>query len=147
VVADLALLGSLTAMCDGSGATAWSHDKRGRVVQEGRFIAAVTPAKLVNYGYNLDGSLQYLTTPPLKTVVYSYNGVGRPTKAIDSIDGINFVTGATYAPPGELAGMTMGSATGFAGIVTTNAYNDRLRPILLSARHREQLGAGPVGAS
>ncbi len=29
--------------------------------------------------------------------------------------------------------MTMGSATGFNGIVTTNAFNDRLQPILLSA--------------
>ena len=133
VVADVAPVGRRTAMCDGSGATAWSHDPMGRVIQEGRFIAAVTPAKLVNYGYNLDGSLQYLTTPPLKTIVYSYNGAGHATKAVDSIDGINFVTGATYTPPGELASMTMGSATGFAGIVTTNAYNDRLQPILMSA--------------
>jgi hypothetical protein len=34
---------------------------------------------------------------------------------------------------GALTGLTMGSATGFAGITTTNAYNDRLQPILLSA--------------
>jgi RHS repeat-associated protein len=133
IVADSAPIGNSTSMCDGSGATSWSHDKMGRVVQEGRFIGAMTPAKLINYGYNLDGSLQYLTTPPLKTIVYTYNGAGRATKGIDSIDNINFATGATYSPGGALTAMTMGPAAGFAGIVTSNAFNNRLQPILLSA--------------
>jgi RHS repeat-associated protein len=39
----------------------------------------------------------------------------------------------TYAPPGELAGVTLGSASGFSGFTVTNAYNDRLQPLLLSA--------------
>jgi hypothetical protein len=43
------------------------------------------------------------------------------------------VTNAAYAPPGELTSMVNGKATGFNGIVTTNAYNSRLQPILLSA--------------
>jgi RHS repeat-associated protein len=120
-------------MCDGSGATSWHHDPVGRVLQDDRFIGSVTPGKFVNYGYNLDGSIAYITTPPLKTVAYTYNGAGRPTKAVDGNDSINFVTGAAYAPPGGLTTTTLGSATGFAGIVTTNAYNDRLQPILLSA--------------
>ena len=35
---------------------------------------------------------------------------------------------ASYAPQGALAGMTNG-----VGIVTSNSYNDRLQPILMSA--------------
>jgi RHS repeat-associated protein len=40
---------------------------------------------------------------------------------------------ATYTPSGSLAGMTNGYTSSFAGIVTSNVYNDRLQPILLSA--------------
>jgi hypothetical protein len=118
-------------MCDGSGGTSWAHDQMGRTLQESRDLAGVT--KSVNYTYNLDGSLATLTTPPLKKVSYTYNAAARATKLVDSSDSINFVTGATYAPPGELTAMTMGSASGFAGITTTNAYSTRLQPILLSA--------------
>jgi hypothetical protein len=41
----------------------------------------------------------------------------------------NYVTSATYAPPGELASASLGAAP----ITLTNAYNDRMQPILLSA--------------
>jgi RHS repeat-associated protein len=123
--------GRRTSMCDGSGGTSWAHDQMGRTLQESRNLAGVT--KSVNYTYNLDGSLATLTTPPLKKVSYTYNAAARATKLVDSSDSINFVTSATYAPPGELTGMTVGSASGFAGITTTNAYNTRLQPILLSA--------------
>jgi RHS repeat-associated protein len=127
-------IGRATAMCDGSGATSWIHDTVGRAKQELRKIGPTSSnAKYVTYVFNLDGSLANLTTPPMKTVVYTYSGAGRATKLLDSGDSINFATGATYAPPGELTGMTLGSATGFAGFTASNAYNDRLQPILLSA--------------
>jgi len=133
VLTDTNPIGRRTSMCDGSGATSWDHDSMGRIMQDDRFIGSVTPGKFVNYGYTLDGSLQYVTTPPLKTIAYTYGGAGRALQSIDSTDGINFVTSAKYAPPGGLTAMTMGSASGFTGIVTANAYNDRLQPILLSA--------------
>jgi RHS repeat-associated protein len=127
-------IGRATAMCDGSGATSWIHDTMGRVKQELRKIGPTSSnAKYVTYVFNLDGSLANLTTPPLKTVVYTYNGAARATKLVDSGDSINFATVATYAPPGELTGMTMGSATGFAGITTSNVYNNRLQPVQLYA--------------
>ena len=81
----------------------------------------------------MDGALSKLTTPPLKTIVYTYNGAARAISAVDSTDGINFATSATYAPQGALTGMTNGNTSTFAGITTNNAYNDRLQPILLSA--------------
>ncbi len=127
-------LGRRTSMCDGSGATSWTHDQMGRVAQERRRIGPTTaPGKYITYTYNKDGSLATLQTPPLKTVSYTVGGAGRATQLVDTGDSINFVTGATYAPPGELTGMTMGSASGFAGFTVHNAYNDRLQPILLSA--------------
>src|SRR5207302_11058402 len=46
-----------TAMCDGSGATAWAHDLMGRVLTEKRLIngsSAIT--KSVLYSYNVDGT-------------------------------------------------------------------------------------------
>lgn len=53
-------------------------------------------------------------------------GDDRPTTAKDTVN--NYVQAASYAPPGELAGMTNG-----ASISVSNAYNSRLQPILLSA--------------
>jgi RHS repeat-associated protein len=126
-------IGRATAMCDGSGATSWIHDTMGRVKQERRAIGAQAINHYVDYTYNLDGSLASLTTPPMKLLSYTYNGAARPTKLVDLTDSINFVTSGVYAPPGELTGITLGSATGFAGFTTSNAYNDRLQPILLSA--------------
>jgi RHS repeat-associated protein len=127
--------GRLTAMCDGSGASSWAHDQMGRVKQEARTIGAATGN--INYTYYLDGSLWTLQTPPLKTVTYTPNGAGRSVSVVDSGDNINFAQNAVYAPPGELAGATLGSASNFTGFTVNNAYNDRLQPILLSATNSQ----------
>lgn len=131
-LADSYPIGRRTSMCDGSGGTSWSHDQMGRVLQEERIIGSAN-AMSVNYAYNLDGSIASLTTPPLKTIAYTPGGAGRPLKAVDATDSINFVTGATYSPSGALTGMVNGSTSTFAGITTTNGYNDRLQPVLVSS--------------
>jgi YD repeat-containing protein len=125
-------LGNRTSMCDGSGGTSWIHDSMGRVTQERRTIGGAA-GKFIDYTYNLDGSLSKLSTPPLKTIIYTQGKAGRTLSAVDTTDSINFATSATYAPPGELTGMVNGLATPFAGFITTNSYNSRLQPILLSA--------------
>ncbi len=125
-------IGRRTAMCDGSGATSWTHDPMGRVLQERRDIGPVTSGKYLSEVYNLDGSAATVTSLGY-SVAYTYSAAGRPLTATNYSPTTKFVSAATYAPPGELTGMTMGSATGFAGFTTTNAYNDRLQPILLSA--------------
>lgn len=122
--------GNRTAMCDGSGATSWVHDIMNRVLQERRTIGTVS-GDYENDTFNLDGSVASVTSLGYG-VSYTYSGAARPLTAAYG-SSINFVTGATYAAPGELTGMTMGSATGFAGITVANAYNNRLQPILLSA--------------
>jgi RHS repeat-associated protein len=120
-------------MCDGSGGTSWVQDKMGRVKQERRSIGAQGINHYIDYTFNLDGSLGVLQTPPMKTLNYTYSRAGRSTQLVDSTDSINFALNATYAPPGELTGVTLGSGTGFNGFTVANAYNNRLQPTLLSA--------------
>jgi RHS repeat-associated protein len=53
---------------------------------------------------------------------------------MDSADSINYATSATYAPPGGLASIVNGQVSGgFAGITTSNSYNNRLFPTALGA--------------
>jgi RHS repeat-associated protein len=124
--------GRRTAMCDASGATSWSHDQMGEVLQERRTIGSVV-GKYTTYTYNLAGSIATVKDPiSLKNITYTFNGAGRALTAKDLGTTINYVTGATYAPFGGLTGMINGSATAFAGITTTNSYNTRLQPAVLS---------------
>jgi hypothetical protein len=125
-------IGRRTQMCDASGATSWAHDKMGRVLTERRAIGAVA-GDYETDAYNLDGSPASVTTLGY-SVGYTYSGAGRALTAENyGSPATKFVIGAAYAPPGVLTGMTMGSTSSFTGIVTSNAYNSRLQPILLSA--------------
>ncbi|MGA9134866.1 MAG: RHS repeat-associated core domain-containing protein, partial [Candidatus Sulfotelmatobacter sp.] len=126
-------IGRRTAMCDGAGGSSWSHDRMGRILQQRRTTGAAVGDYEVD-AYNLDGSPISVATLGY-TVTYTYSAAARPVSAINygTSPATKFVTAATYAPPGELATMTMGTTTSFTGIVTSNAYNNRLQPILLSA--------------
>jgi RHS repeat-associated protein len=119
-------IGRRTAMCDGSGATNWTHDKMGRILQERRTIGTVAGKNDTDV-YNLDGSVASLTSLGFQ-VTYAYNGAGRPLSALG---GNSFVqsNSATYAPFGGLASAKMGPTP----IVVTNKYNNRLQPLLISA--------------
>ena len=115
-------------MCDGSGATSWSHDKMGRVLSENRTIG--THTNTTAYAYNLDGSISTLTYPNTgKIITYSPNSsggftAGRPISAKDVAGGFNYVTSAKYAPQGALASLTNGSS-----IFEAFSYNSRLQPL------------------
>ena len=122
--------GQHTAMCDGSGATAWSHDKMGRSLTEKRLIngsSAITNSIL--YSYNLDGSAATLTYPSGRVIAYTPNSLssytaGRALSAVDTANGINYVTAAKYAPQGNLSSLANGSS--ISGAIT---YNTRLQPL------------------
>jgi RHS repeat-associated protein len=121
-------IGRRTEMCDGSGATSWSHDKMGRSLSEKRIINAQT--QTTSYTYNLDGSLNTLTYPGTgKIITYTPAGDGRPTAAQDTADSINYAESAIYAPPGELAGVVIGKTSSFGGINVANTFNSRLQPL------------------
>ena len=112
----------------------------------GRLISEVrnnkpsgSPVKYtVNYSYFEDGSLKTLTYPSGDVLTYAVGGAGRTIQLSDSSNnyiGYSTTNYATYAPSGPLATMTQGYVSNprFLGIVTSNFYNDRLQPILLSA--------------
>jgi RHS repeat-associated protein len=126
-------IGRRTSICDGSGATSWAHDQMGRIKTERRTIGAAV-GDYETDTYNLDGSVGGLTVLG-KSVAYVYKGAARPISAISysTNPATNYVTSATYAPFGGLTSLVNGSTSGFTGITTTNAYNNRLQPILLSA--------------
>jgi RHS repeat-associated protein len=117
-------VGRRTSMCDGSGGTSWAHDTMGRILQERRTIGTIK-GDYENDLFNLDGSVATMTSLNYG-VGYTYGGDARPLTAAHGTS-ITFVSGATYAPPGELTGGTLGPFT------VANAYNARLQPILLSA--------------
>jgi RHS repeat-associated protein len=119
-------------MSDGSGQTAWSYDTMGRMVAEERTIASIT--KTMSYSYNLDGSRASITYPSGRVLSYSYGNDARPVSVVDSANSINYAASATYAPPGGLASTVNGQVSGgFAGITTSNSYNNRLFPTSLTA--------------
>ncbi len=126
ILSDTYPIGRRTSMCDGSGSTSWRHDAMGRILIDSRFIGAVTPAKLSTYGFNFDGSLNDVVTPPLKFIAYTVGAAGRALSAIDTTDNINFVTNAKYAPPGELQSLNYGGPINGA-----ISYNSRLQPMQL----------------
>ncbi|HXZ29368.1 MAG TPA: hypothetical protein VEG08_15340 [Terriglobales bacterium] len=64
---------------------------------------------------------------------YSYDALNRVAAAVDQANGVNYATAASYAPPGELAGVTYGASGTFAGIVTANSFNNRLQPASIHA--------------
>ena len=121
-----------TSMCDASGGVSWAHDKMGRIVNARRTIGTAVG----NYEtdvYNLAGMPLNFTSLNYG-VTYVYGAAGKPLSVTNYTGGVatNFVSNATYAAPGELTAMTVGSA----GIVANNAYNNRLQPLLLLGDRR-----------
>ena len=129
-------VGNRSSMCDGSGATSWSHDTMGRVLKDQRIINGTSAInKNVQYAYYLDGGLNTLTYPSGRIITYALktggacNGgtctSGRPVSAVDSVS--NYVTAAVYTPHGALA-----SFTNDASIHAGFTYNSRLQPLQMA---------------
>jgi RHS repeat-associated protein len=130
------LVGRRSAMCSGNSASSFSYDQMGRTLFEARLNEGSSAnTYTTGYTYFKEGSLNTLTYPSGDVLTYTVGGAGRATKLTDSSN--NYVGGgtfnATYAPNGSLVVMANAYTSTFAGIVTSNAYNDRLQPILLSA--------------
>jgi RHS repeat-associated protein len=129
-------IGHLTSMTDQTGTTIWGYDNLGRTSTKDQTfnIAGVTSSpveRFVAYSYNLDGSIGSIGYPSGAYVNYAYNTAGHPVSATSP--SYNWVTNATYAPPGEIATYTNGTTSSFTGIFTTNTWNSRLQPSTFSA--------------
>ena len=125
------LKGKMSAMCDASGATAWSYDSMGRTLTEARKIATVTDQ--IAYSYYLNGAVKTVSYPlsgatnPF-VITYNVNAAGRTYSAVGS-DGVTYAqvtsTWAQGAP--HVSGLG-------ANIQLTNTYNSRLQPLLMTAQ-------------
>jgi RHS repeat-associated protein len=124
-------IGRLTGISDQAGTGAYSFDPMGRISTEQRSINGVSP-KSMSYEYYLDGSLHVLHYPSTAAVTYVPDLAGRMLSAVDNANGINYVTGATYDPPG-LTGFVSGNSGSFAGINNSFSFNKRLQPVNMSA--------------
>src|SRR5579884_528996 len=128
--------GKLVSMTDQAGTASYSYDVLGRLATETRTLTGANNAaisKTLSYEYNLDGSLKVLHYPSGAAVTYTPDSAGRTVSAVDSANGINYVTGGTYGPDGSLTGFISGNSGGFAGITSTLSYNKRLQPVNMSA--------------
>jgi len=127
--------GRRTSMCDASGAVSWSYDAAGRYVTEKRTNAGIT--RRSDYTYTVGGQLASINFPydttPDRNVAYTYNVIGRPLQAADSLNSITYVKNATYAPQGAIASYLAGNTGGFGGINVNDSYNNRLQPGSFSA--------------
>jgi RHS repeat-associated protein len=133
------LIGQRSAMCTQQSASGFSYDPMGRIALEARTNSYQNPAPVTyttGYQYWLNGSLETLTYPSGDVLTYVVGGADRPLGVSDASNtyvASGTTNHATYAPQGAVAGMTNGYSSTFAGIVTSNTYNDRLQPILISA--------------
>jgi RHS repeat-associated protein len=123
--------GRRTAMRDPSGTSTWAYNVVGRTTQLVRTIGALS--KTMTYSANFDDSLASLTYPTGRTVTYTIDGAARYLSASDVANSINYVTQAHYAPHGAVSSLRNGEKPSYTGTTTTNTYNKRLQPSLLSA--------------
>jgi RHS repeat-associated protein len=123
--------GHLTHVADQAGTADYIYDVLGRLASETRVISGIS--KSISYDYNLDGSVKTLHYPSGAAITYTPDSAGRILQAVDSANGINYATAATYQADGQMTGFISGNGTGFAGITNTFSYNKRLQPINMSA--------------
>ena len=128
-------IGRRTGMSDQAGVAAWSFDPMGRVAAEQRTLNS-TVTKQFSFNYYQDGELNRMVVPAQgDTITYTPNAAGRTISAVENLNNrYNFVTAATYAPQGALAGATIGFYSGsYNGTLIANTYNKRLQPSTITA--------------
>jgi RHS repeat-associated protein len=128
-------IGRLThASNDNGAAYDPTYDAMGRVIGTRYCIPSDCNYDLnVTAAYDLAGNLTKLTYPNGETVSYTPDSAGRMVSAIDTANGLNFVSGATYGPDGGLTGFVSGKGGSFAGVTNSFSYNNRLQPVNMSA--------------
>jgi RHS repeat-associated protein len=133
--------GHLISLTDQAGTASYTYDILGRLATETRTITGANNASIsknISYDYNLDGSLYKLHYPSGNVVTYAPGAAGLTLSAIDSGNGINYVTSATYGPDSALTGFVSGNSGTFAGITNAFTYNKRLQPLAMSANAPSQ---------
>jgi RHS repeat-associated protein len=123
-----------TVISDGS---TWTYGYNSRRLPTSEQLALTAPAAgtwSITHGYNLNGHESSLTFPDGSKVEYDPNGLGQPRKVVDPTGGpggaaLNYATGVTYHPNGQLAGFTYGNGIAHTTVQTlvrglTSTYTD-----------------------
>ena len=120
-----------TSMTDGAGSESWTYDPMGRILSINRSTTTPvsTQSNSATYTYNLAG------LPVIghffaqgSYYQYSYGNDGRAI-GVTWNGSAPYISGATYAPNGGLATMTMGGPpTNSVQIFVTHHYNNLLQP-------------------
>jgi len=123
------LIGHMEAMCDASGATAWSYDKMGRTWTEARRIGTATDQ--IDYAYYLNGATKTVTYPAAGgtrfVMTYNENGAGRIDRATGS-DGVTYAQVNSTWASGAPNSWQLGS-----NVSLVDTYNSRLQPLQSTA--------------
>jgi RHS repeat-associated protein len=126
-----------TTMDDASGHTAWNYDLLGRPTLVQRKVNVSGSSSPLSYGvaysYNFDGTVAAIAYPSGRQVIYGYNNMGWNTWITKndpiSQQTLNYVSGVTYMPDGQVAEENLGAASGcYGGIMGEFSYNQRLQP-------------------
>jgi RHS repeat-associated protein len=123
-----------TVISDGS---TWTYGYNSRRLPTSEQLVLTAPAAgtwSITHGYNLNGHESSLTFPDGSKVEYDPNGLGQPRKVVDPTGGpggaaLNYATGVTYHPNGQLAGFTYGNGIAHTTVQTlvrglTSTYTD-----------------------
>ena len=81
------------------------------------------------FTYNARLQFATLAYPSGSTITYTPNAAGRMVSAVDTANGINYATNASYAPTAALSSLTNG-----ASLISTFYYNNRLQPCRISVK-------------
>jgi RHS repeat-associated protein len=99
--------GRMTKFADGTGNTAYTYDKNGRVLTKIQTTSGTTnTAKTIAYSYNAAGQLASTITPSGETITYTYTQ-NRITGV--KVNGADIIKGAIYEPFGPNGGWSWGN--------------------------------------
>jgi RHS repeat-associated protein len=109
-------VGHLTAMSDPSGATSFTYDQHGRLLQKVQTANANTkntnPALSMSYSYDASGRMASLTYPSGSQVSMKYDADGRVASLAQGATPL--AQNVTYQPFGTAASWTQGNGTAYS---------------------------------
>ncbi|QDO85861.1 RHS repeat protein [Shewanella psychropiezotolerans] len=101
--------GNLASLVSGSGSStiSWSYLYNSLNLIEKETLSMDSKSMVLDWGYNSLGAVSSLKYPSGKTISYSPNALGQPTKA--ALGNINYASNAKYHPNGQLKQLTYGN--------------------------------------
>ena len=124
--------GTLSSVASTNNATAYTHDKLGRVTGSAQTIAGV-PYPPISYRYSLSNQLTSMTYPSGRVVSYGFDSADRTLSATGALGGQStpYIASGfpiSYTASGSVSSLTLGN-----GVTESWTYNRRMQPLALAA--------------